>query len=155
MSTQFDAIVQAVIHDWPDYGWSGQLEAAIKQLYLSDLSYPATWSSERREEFAERHAGDDALLLTTSLDDLIDTVTDCYARDHGVLPHRDDATLLLEAARRDAIDELELRFVADLPAEIAALTTHGSGRADGSLTACGPAQRRRDSRARRRRSRRR
>ena len=46
MSTQFDAIVQAVIHDWPDYGWSGQLEAAIKQLYLSDLSYPATWSSE-------------------------------------------------------------------------------------------------------------
>ena len=71
MSTQFDAIVQAVIHDWPDYGWSGQLEAAIKQLYLSDLSYPATWSSERREEFAERHAGDDALLLTTSLDDLI------------------------------------------------------------------------------------
>lgn len=86
MSTQFDAIVQAVIHDWPDYGWSGQLEAAIKQLYLSDLSYPATWSSERREEFAERHAGDDALLLTTSLDDLIDTVTDRYARDHGVLP---------------------------------------------------------------------
>lgn len=83
--------------------------------------------------------------FTTSLDDLIDTVTDRYARDHGVLPHRDDATLLLEAARRDAIDELELRFVADLPAEIAALTAHGVGRANGSLTACGPAQRRQSS----------
>ena len=73
MSAQFEAIAQAVIHDWPDYGWSGRLEAAIKQLYLSELTYPATWSSDRCEEFAESHAGDDALLLTSSLDDLIDT----------------------------------------------------------------------------------
>lgn len=86
MSAQFEAIAQAVIHDWPDYGWSGLIEAAIKQLYLSELTYPATWSSDRCAEFAESHAGDDALLLTSSLDDLIDTVTDCYVRDHGVLP---------------------------------------------------------------------
>lgn len=145
MSTQFDAIVQAVIHDWPACGWSGQLEAAIKQLYLSELVYPATWSSDRCEEFAESHAGDDAILLTSSLDDLIDAVTDRYVHDHGVLPHRDDLALLLSAARQDVLDELELRFAADLPAEIAALTAHGVGRADGSLTACGPAQRRQGS----------
>jgi hypothetical protein len=145
VSAQFEAIAQAVIHDWPDYGWSGRLEAAIKQLYLSELTYPATWSSDRCEEFAESHAGDDALLLTSSLDDLIDTVTDCYVRDHGVLPHRDDSALLLTAARRDVLDELELRFAADLPAEIAALTAHGVGRANGSLTACGPAQRQQGS----------
>ncbi|GKT31186.1 hypothetical protein ADUPG1_001888, partial [Aduncisulcus paluster] len=60
VSAQFEAIAQAVIHDWPDYGWSGRLEAAIKQLYLSELTYPATWSSDRCEEFAESHAGDDA-----------------------------------------------------------------------------------------------
>ena len=145
VNAHFDAIVQSVVHDWPDYGWSGELAAAITNWYLTGLAFPSTWTNARREEFVGSHADDDALLLTTSLDDLVDTVTDRYVGEHGVLPHRDDATLLLAAARRDALDELELRFEVDLPAEIAALTTHGLGRADGSLTACGPTQRRRDS----------
>lgn len=144
MNAHFDAIAHAVVHDWPDYGWSGELAAAIKCWYLTGLEFPSTWTSARREEFAGSHADDDALLLTASLDDLVDTVIDRYVREHGVLPHRDDATLLLVAARHDALDELELRFKVDLPDEIAAITTHGLDRADASLTACGPTQRRRD-----------
>ncbi|AWT57018.1 hypothetical protein [Mycolicibacterium smegmatis] len=151
MNDQFDAIVQAVVHDWPDYGWSGELAAAIKHWYLTGLAFPSTWPSDRCEEFAETHADDDALFLTTSLDDLVDTVTARYERDHGVLPHHDDATLLLAAARRDVLDELELRFEVELPAEIAAATVHGLRRADNSLTACGPTQRRQISSLRRKR----
>lgn len=72
VDTQFDAIVQAVIHDWPDYGWSGQLEAAVSvQIFLIQQHGPANAARSSQD-----HAGDDALLLTTSLDDLIDTVTD-------------------------------------------------------------------------------
>ncbi len=155
MNAHFDAIIQSVVHDWPDYGWSGELAAAITNWYLTGLAFPSTWPTDRCEEFAKAQADDDALLLTTALDDLVDTVTVRYVRDHGVLPHHDDATFLIASARRDVLDELALRFEVELPAEIAAATAHGLHRADNTLTACGPTQRRQDGSLRRHRIRRR
>lgn len=150
MNTQFDAIVQAVIHDWPDYGWSGQLAVAIEHLYRTGLTFPPTWPSDRCEEFIATHADNDATFLTTTLDDLVDIVTDLYMREFGIFPHRDDAELLIAAARREALDELEVRLTVELPAEISALAAHSLGRVDRSMTACGSAQRQQRPRLRRR-----
>lgn len=74
-------LADATLPDWGDITFSGtQFDNAIRDLYRSHLRFPPSWSEE-----------------------------DCdgYERRHGIRPHHDDASKMIEAARRSAIYELE------------------------------------------------
>lgn len=141
VSTEFETFANTVITEWPDCAWSRQLEAAIEDLYRSQLQFPPSWTQDRREDFITSHADADAIELTATFDDLVDIVIDRYGREYGVLPHSEDAAELIDAERRAALSELEQRLRIDLPEDIAEATVHSLGRADGSMAACGPTHR--------------
>lgn len=141
LETELEKLADAAIADWPEIAFSGQFVASIRDLYRSQLLFPPSWPQERRDEFVMSNADMDAIRLTTKFDDIIDTVTDRFARQHGALLHNDHAAELVDAERRAAIYELEFDLSA-LSDEIAEIPTHSLGRAGASMIGCSPVSRR-------------
>lgn len=141
LSAKLEKLADAAVADWPEISASGQFEARIRDLYWTHLRFPPSWSQDECDEFITTNADMDAIRLTTKFDDLIDTVTERYERQHWTRPHHDDAGEMIDAERRAAIYELEF-YVEALSDELARMTNHSLGRADASMTACSPAGRR-------------
>jgi hypothetical protein len=153
LNAELEKLANAAVADWPEIAFSGQFEAEIRDLYRSHLLFPPSWPQDECDEFITSNADMDAIRLTTKFDDLIDTVIDRYTRQHGILPHDDDAAELIDAERRAAVYELEI-YLAAFSDEIAEVTAHSPGRADASMTGCSPARRRSIAPRHRRRTRR-
>ncbi|MCH9733357.1 MAG: transposase [Actinomycetia bacterium] len=134
-------LADAAIADWPDISFSGQFDAEIRNLYRSHLQFPPSWSEDEREEFIESNADMAAIQLSDKFDDAIDSTIDQHVRWYGVLPHREDATTAVQAARMAAIYELEF-YLAEHSREIAEIAAHRLGRTVASMTGCSPASRR-------------
>ncbi|MET4428631.1 transposase [Mycolicibacterium sp. 624] len=149
LDDDLEKLADAAVTDWPEIAFSGQLDAAIRDLYRSHLLFPQSWSQEECDEFVADNADQDATRLTSRFDDLIDIVTDRYGRQHGFLPHHDDAAAMIAAERKDAVYELEGNIEA-LSDELTKIATHTAGRAVASMTGCSPASRRSQSKTRRR-----
>ncbi len=144
MQTAFAAAIDSILAEWGQVCSLGatDLTAALETLYRAELEFPPAWPAHRREAFIAHHADLDAGELATELDDLIDTVTNDYGLRYGVLPHHEDAAELIDDARRNAIhSHVEHRLIYELPDEIGYAVADDPGRGDGSMTACGPAQR--------------
>ena len=107
LSAELEKLADAAVADWPEISFSGQFEAAIRDLYRTHLRFPPSWSQDECDEFITSNADMDASRLTTKFDDLIDTVIDRYERQHWTRPHHDDAAEMIHAERRAAIYELE------------------------------------------------
>lgn len=138
-------LADAAVADWADSMFSGQFDSAIRDLYQSHLRFPPAWSQEDCDDFIAENADMAATRLTTELDDLIDTVVDGYERQHGTRPHNDEATDMIDAARRSAIYELKFDIEA-ISDQLARMATHSLGRAVASMTGCSPVGRRSQSR---------
>jgi hypothetical protein len=154
LDSDLKKLANATVADWPEIAFSGQLDAAIRDLYRSHVRFPPSWPQEECDEFITSNADMDAIRLTTKFDDLIDTVIDRYERQRWSRPHHDDAGEMIDAERRAAIYELE-SYIEALSDELARMTTHSLGRADSSMTGCSPGSRRAQSPNRRPRHRRR
>ena len=87
LDSELEKLANAAVADWPEIAFSGQFDAAIRDLYRSHLQFPPSWTQERRDEFITSNAEMDAIRLTAKFDDVIDTVIDGYVRQHGILPH--------------------------------------------------------------------
>jgi hypothetical protein len=133
------------VGDWPDIQFSGDFDKAIRDLFRTHLRFPPSWSQEDCDEYIAENADMAATRLITTLDNVIDTVLDGYERQHGIRPHHDDASEMIEAKRRLSIYELECH-IEDLAAELAGWAIHGLGRAVASMTGCSLAGRRSQSR---------
>jgi len=134
-------LADAAVADWPEIALSGQFDTAIRDLYRLHLRFPPSWTQDECDEFVADNADMDASRLTTQLDDLIDIVLDRYGRQHGFLPHHDDAAAMIAAERHEAVYELEGNIDA-LSDELAKIATHTAGRTVASMTGCSPASRR-------------
>lgn len=134
-------LADETVEDWPDVQFSGDFDKAIRGLFRSHLRFPPSWSQEDCDEYIAENADVAATRLITALDDVIDTVVDGYERQHGIRPHRDDASEMIKAKRRSAIHELEWD-IEDLAAELDGWAIHSLGRAVASMTGCSSASRR-------------
>lgn len=140
-------LANAAAIDWPEFLFSGQFDAAIRDLYRTHLRFPPSWTPDERDEFIEEHADVDAQQLATQFDDLIAVVIDGFGRRHGYQPNQDDASSTIAQARRDAIYELEasIEYLSD---DLAQSAIHTAGRTVASMTGCSPAGRRSRRRSR-------
>lgn len=145
LDRDLEKLADAAVADWSEIAFSGQLDAAIRDLYRTHLRFPPSWSQGECDEFITSNADMDAIRLTTKFDDLIDTVSDRYERQHWTRPHHDDAGEMIDAERRAAIYELEF-YIEVLSEELAGTTTHSLDRAEASMTGCSPGSRRSQSR---------
>lgn len=136
------------VSDWPEISRSSQLDAAIRDLYRTHLSFPPFWTPEAREEFIEEWADTDAQRLATQFDDAIDVVIDGFGRQNGYLPHPEDAAEMIDEARKEAVYDLDAS-IAHLAEDLAQKAIHTAGRTISSMTGCSPAARRSRSRSRR------
>ena len=101
-------LADATLPDWGDITFSStRLDEPIRDLCRSHVRFPPSWSEEDCDEFVAENADMAATRLTTTLDDIIDRVIDGCERRPGIRPHHDDASEMIEAAHRLAIDELE------------------------------------------------
>lgn len=141
LGDDLEKLATAAVGDWPEMGMSGQLDAAIRDLYRKYLPFPPSWTAGEREDFIEEWAETDAQQLATQFDDAIDTVTDDFGRQNGYLPNDGDASEMLSTARTTAIYELaaSIEYLGD---ELAQLTIHTAGRSAASMTGCSAATRR-------------
>ena len=153
LSAELEKLANAAVADWPEIAFSGQFEAGIRYLYRSQLQFPPSWPQEQGDEFITCNAELDTIRLTTTFDDVIDTVIDRYTGQHGFCPRDDDAAEMINAERKAAIYELEF-YLAALSDEIAEVAAHSLGRADASMTGCSPGSRRSQAPKRRPRHRR-
>lgn len=135
MAEQF---AEHVIASWPDD--ARDLVTCIETLYRDRLTFPPAWPDHRREAFIASHADLAACELSTLFDDLIDTVTNEYGLQYGVMPHPEEHSQLLHAARRHALDDFRMDTVY-MDQVIAGAAAEDPGRGNGSMTACGPRQR--------------
>jgi hypothetical protein len=141
----FGGFFDDVLAEWGQPFSSAQwgLTEAIEVVFRQRLTFPASWPTQRCEAFIASHADRIAGQLGSVFDDLIDTVTAEYGAAYGVMPHHEDAGVLIDTARREAlIEALTDSVVIELPDQIAQSTREDPGRGDGSMTACGPASRR-------------
>lgn len=145
-------LATAAVSDWPEISRSGQLDAVIRDLYRSHLSFPQFWTPEEREEFIEEWADVDVQRLATQFDDAIDVAIDDFGRQNGYLPLEEDASAMIAEARKDAVYELEAS-IDHLADDLAQRAIHTAGRAVASMTGCSPATRRARRKSRRRRRR--
>lgn len=141
LDDDLEKLAAVVVSDWPEISFSGQLDAAMQDLYRTHLPFPPSWTLDEREEFIEEHADTDAQQLASQFDDAIDTATDDFGRQNGYLPQQDDASERIAAARKTAIYELtaNIEYLKD---ELAQITVHTAGRSPASMTGCSPAARR-------------
>jgi hypothetical protein len=136
-----DKLADDAVDDWPEFSRSGQLDAAIRDLYLRHLPLPPTWSVEECSDFVAEEADLAAQRLATCFDDAIDGVTDWFGRQYGYLPHSEDASAMIAASRRGSVD-LVLDGLEYLKDELAHLAIHTAGRAAASMTGCSQGARR-------------
>lgn len=148
LDDDLENLATAAVSDWPEISWSGQLNAAIRDLYRTHLSFPPFWTPEERREFIEEWADTDAQQLATQFDDANHVVIDGFGRQNGFMPHPEDAAEMIAEARTEAVYDLEAS-IAYLADDLARRTIHTAGRTVSSMTGCSPAARR--SRGRRRR----
>jgi hypothetical protein len=132
---------ERVITSWGDGTGDDDLVGAIETLYRARLRFPPSWPEHRCQDFITHHADLAASELGTLFDDLIDTVINDYGLRYGVVPHSEDAAHLVDAARRDALDDFLMRIDDDMAVEISTAAAEDPGRGHGSMTACGPSQR--------------
>lgn len=122
---EFEALAEEAVTRWGqldgDYGYQ-ELGGAIAGLYRSRLEFPSAWTDGQREEFIDERASRDASEIGRSFDDLVDTVTDRLVRDYyfdrGARPLSEDIGAAIDAARRDAFDDLRWWMRDDIPDEI-------------------------------------
>lgn len=100
-------LANAAVADWPEIAFSGELHAAIKSLYRTHLPFPPFWTTDECMEFIEQQADTDAQRLATQFDDAIEVAIDDFGRQNGYLPHHEDTSTMVDAARKDAVFELE------------------------------------------------
>jgi len=131
----------AVVAGWADVWHGSRLDDGICDLYVRNLPFPPSWSPHERDEFVEEQVGRDATSLATSLDDACDLVVDGFGREHGYLPHDEDASMMIQASRKESFSLL-LDGFEYLQDELAAAAIHRAGRTVGSMTACSQAARR-------------
>lgn len=136
-----EQFAERVIASWGDGTGDDDLVAAIETLYRVKLRFPPSWPEHRCQDFITRHADLAASELGSLFDDLIDTVNNDHGLQYGVMPHSEDATQLLNVARRDALDDFLMRIDDDMAVEISTAAAGDPGRGHGSMTACGPGQR--------------
>lgn len=105
---QFDTAIAEVLAHWgqPFSAANDQLRAAIEALYRAELDFPPSWPEHRRQAFITNHADCAAGELATQFDDLIDTVVNEYGLAYGVMPHSEDASDMIQAAREEAVADL-------------------------------------------------
>ncbi|MFL0289355.1 transposase [Mycobacterium sp. SMC-18] len=149
LDDDLENLATAAISDWPEIRQSGQLDAAIRDLYRTHLSFPEFWTPEEREEYIEEWADTDAQQLDTQFDDAIDVVIDTLGRQNGYLPHPGDAGEMIAEERKEAVYELEAS-IAYLAEDLAQKAIHAAGRTASSMTGCSPAARRARRKSRRR-----
>ncbi|KKW65554.1 transposase [Mycolicibacterium elephantis] len=149
LDDDLDKLATAAVTGWPEIAFSGQLDAAIRDLYRTHLRFPPSWTPDECEEFIEEHAGTEAQQLATQFDDTIDVVIDDFGRQNGHLPHHEDASTMIAKARKDAVYELEASIEC-LAEDLAQMAIHAGGRTAASMTGCSPAARRSQRMARRR-----
>lgn len=152
LDDDLEDLATAAVSDWPEIRRSGQLDAEIRDLYRTHLSFPPFWTPEEREEFIEEWADTDAQQLATQFDDAIDVVIYGFGQQKGYLPHTDDAAEMIAEARKEAVCELEAS-IAYLAEDLAQKAIHTAGRSVSSMTGCSPAARRSRGKSRRRRRR--
>ncbi|MGW0159254.1 transposase [Mycobacterium sp. NPDC003323] len=147
-------LATAAVSDWPEISFSGQLDAAIRDLYRTHLPFPQFWTLEEREEYVEEWASFDYQRLATQFDDASDIVIDRFGRQNGYLPQSEDAAEMIAEARKEAVYELDAS-IAYLAEDLAQKAIHTAGRTVSSMTGCSPTARRsrRKSKRRRRRTR--
>jgi len=153
LDSDLKLLADQAVADWPEIALSGQLTEAIAKLYRVQLRFPPWWTRDECDDFISRNADMDAGHLATQFDDLIDTVIDRFGRQHGILPHYEDADAMIAAERRAAVYDLEGAIEA-LSEEVSKMALHSSSRAPASMTGCSTAGRRSRSTARSRRKRR-
>ncbi|RAV06144.1 hypothetical protein DQP55_24385 [Mycolicibacterium sp. GF69] len=112
------------------------LTAAITRLYRGLIAFPAAWPEHRREAFVADTADATASILTTLLDNYLDTLADTTSRSSSL--GGDDVIVELGLL---AQDHLAWQLTEQLPELIADHTVLDPGRGEGSMTACGPRQR--------------
>lgn len=141
-------LATAAVTGWPDIAFSGQLDAAIRDLYRTHLRFPPSWTPDECKEFIEEHADTEAQQLATQFDDTIDLVIDDFGRQNRDLPHHEDASKMIATARKTAVYQLpgSIEYLTD---ELVQLAIHTAGRTAGSMTGCSPAARRSHRKARR------
>lgn len=149
LDNDLESLAESVATDWPEIASSGRFVAAISEIYRSHRPFPQFWTQEERDEFVSDNADMDAAQLTTQLDDLIDIVIDRLAREHGFLPHHEDAAALIAAEHRAVVCELEDRIDA-LAQELAETAIHAPGPTVPSMTGCSQATRRHHAKTKRR-----
>jgi len=149
LDDDLESLAESVATDWPEIAFSGRFDAAIREIYRSHLPFPQFWTQEERDEFVSDNADMDATQLTTQLDDLSDIVIDRFGREHGFLPHHEDAAVMVAAERRVAVCELEDRIDC-LTQELAEIAIHAPGRTVASMTGCSQAARRSHAKTKRR-----
>lgn len=150
LDDDLETLAKAAVTEWPEIAFSGQLDAAIRGLYRTHLRFPPSWTPDERDEFIEEHADTDAQQLATQFDDLCDGVIDGFGRQYGYLTHQEDASTMIDAARKDAVYQLQdsIDYLSD---ELATLAIHTAGRSVASMTGCSPALRCYQSQVRRKR----
>lgn len=141
----FEQLAERLIASWGDGMGYHDLAVAVETLYRAKLALPASWPEHRRREIIARHADLAASELVALFDDLIDTVINDHGPRYGVVPNPDDRASLVDAARQAALSDFAAVAEYNLIDEIAAAMADDPGRGQGSMTACGPRQRRKRS----------
>ena len=141
LDDDLEELAIAATSDWPEIAQSGQLDAAIRDLYRKHLRFPPHWTPDEREEFITENADMDAQRLSTQFDDAIDHVINEFGRRTGYLPHHEDASDMISEARKEAVYELEAS-IDYLAEDLAQMAIHTAGRTVASMTGCSPAARR-------------
>lgn len=115
LDDDLESLATAAVRDWPEISLSGQLDAALRDLYRTHLPFPESWTPDEREEFSEEWADTDIQQLVTQFDDAVDVVIDRFGRQNGYSPHPEDAAEMIDKARREAVYDLEasIAYLAD------------------------------------------
>lgn len=80
LDNDLEKLATAAVSDWPEIAMSGQLDAAIRDLYPEHLPFPPSWPPDEREEFIQEHADTGTQQLSSQFDDAIDSAS---CTDHG------------------------------------------------------------------------
>lgn len=141
LDDDLEKLANAAVSDWPEISFSGRLDAAIRDIYRTYLPFPTSWTPQECDEYVDENASMDATRLTSRFDDLCDIVIDRFGHQNGYLPHQEDASAMISAARKDAVYELEGSIEA-MSDELTKMAVHTAGRAVASMTGCSPSARR-------------
>lgn len=104
---EFNIAVEKVLAEWgqPFCDGYAELTDALERLYRAELEFPPGWPEQRRETVIVNQADRDAGELGTQFDDLIDTVINDFGLRYGTAPHPEDASEMIDTARKDALSE--------------------------------------------------